>query len=229
MLKKFFRKLLFLVRLEATYAFWRSGYLKKLGWFKSFYSKEPIDVNREPIPWYTYPAIEYIKQLDFSDKEVFEYGSGNSTLFWSKISKKVISIENNQKWYEKVLKQVGENVNLKLVLDETSYIKEILNYEGFDVIIIDGSCRFECTKVAISKLKAGGMIILDNSDWYMKTTKFLRDSDLIQVDMSGMGPINVPPWTTSFFFHRDFRFQPKTNNQPEHAINAIKHYANEES
>src|SRR5688500_6442274 len=35
-----------------------------------------VDAKCNPVPWYTYPAIEYLKQLDFKDSTVFEYGSG---------------------------------------------------------------------------------------------------------------------------------------------------------
>ena len=138
--------------------------MKKIGWIDSFRLKKPIDANKQPFPWYTYPAIEYIKQLDFSDKEVFEYGSGNSTIFWSKLAKKVVSIENRKEWYEIISSKVGKNAEVKLIMDDASYIQEILNYESFDVILIDGFHRIDCAKAAINKLKYGGIIILDNSD-----------------------------------------------------------------
>jgi hypothetical protein len=35
---------------------------------------QPVNARGEPVPWYTYPAIDYLRQLDFSDKTVFEYG-----------------------------------------------------------------------------------------------------------------------------------------------------------
>lgn len=224
MLKKSFHKLLSLVNLEAPYYFWRSGYLENIGWLNSFKLKQPVDASRQAIPWYTYTAIEYIKQLDFSNKEVFEYGCGNSTIFWAKIAKSVISVENSQEWHDIVSKKLGKNAALKLPLDEDSYINEIFNYDDFDVIIIDGSYRFKCAQIAINKLKPGGLIILDNSDWHVEAAKLLRESNLIQVDMTGLGPINSYTWTTSFFFHRDFNFQPKGVNQPEHGINALKKY-----
>lgn len=227
MLKSYFLKLISLAKLEAQFRFWRSSYLQKIGWINSFNLKKPVDVDKQPLPWYTYPAIEYIKQLDFSNREVFEYGSGNSTIFWSKLAKRVVSIENNQKWYETISKRVGKNVEVKLIIDDALYIKEIINHESFDVIVVDGYHRFDCAQAAVSKLKSGGIIILDNSDWHVKTAKLLRDSNLIQVDMTGLGPINAYTWTTSFFFHRDFNLQPKSINQPEHGIGALKQYAKE--
>ncbi|MGB3510842.1 MAG: hypothetical protein WBA93_16745 [Microcoleaceae cyanobacterium] len=45
-----------------------------------------------------------------------------------------------------------------------------------------------------------GLIILDDSNWYVNT-KFLRESDLIQVDMSGFILIGWEIQVSSFFFH----------------------------
>lgn len=225
MLKNFFLKLISWLRIEAPLRFWRSGYLQKVGWIDSFRAKQAIDAERNPLPWYTYPAIEYIKQFDFSSLEVFEYGSGNSTIFWSKVADKIVSIENNYRWYETVAQKVAQNVELKLIENKDSYIKEIENYTGFDIVIIDGSYRDECAKVAVKKLNPGGMILLDNADWHVAAAKLLRDSDLIQVDMTGLGPINPYVWTTSFFLHRKFNLKPKNVNQPEHGIGALKQYA----
>jgi len=51
-----------------------------------------IDKNKNPIPWYTYPAIEYLNNLDFTDKNVFEYGSGNSSLWCKENVKKLFQL-----------------------------------------------------------------------------------------------------------------------------------------
>ena len=41
----------------------------------------PVDGAGNAIPLYTYPSIDYLEQLDFSESSVFEYGSGMSTLW----------------------------------------------------------------------------------------------------------------------------------------------------
>lgn len=35
-----------------------------------------IGKNGEPLPWYTYPCIEYLDNLDFSKKCILEFGGG---------------------------------------------------------------------------------------------------------------------------------------------------------
>lgn len=56
-------------------------------WQKDFAIERTIDekvcVDRDgnPLPWYTYPAIEYLSQFDYGEKTIFEFGCGYSSLF----------------------------------------------------------------------------------------------------------------------------------------------------
>lgn len=181
-----------------------------------------VDKNDGFIPWYTYPAIEYIKQFDFSDKTVFEFGSGNSTLFWANRCLRAISIEDNSEWFDKMKPVLSKNVDYRFFREKSEYVKSISECPGeFDIIIIDGNHRYECAIEALKKLKDDGIIILDNSDWHQKTAELLRDADLIEVDMSGFGPINGYTWTTSFFLSRQVKLKPLHKNQPISGIGAI--------
>jgi len=188
-----------------------------------------IDGQGRPIPWYTYPAIEYVTQFDLSNRRVFEYGAGNSTFFWSSLAERVVSVEDDEGWYQKLRGRVGENVALTFAPDKQDYLHWIAQAEmSFDVISIDGKYRDECAQISLDHLHPGGMIILDNSDWWVNAAKILREADLIQVDMSGFTPINGYTSTTSFFLHRDFRFSSRCQHQPRHSIGALKHYAPEQ-
>ncbi len=199
----------------------------EFGQYRTMKLWDCIDSNGDPIPWYSYPAIEYIKQLDFSDKSVFEYGSGNSTRFWACRCKKLVSIENDRAWYEKIKKKLpstSTSVEYKLFDSESDYIESIRKYpDKWDVIIIDGINRYDCAIEALKRLKEDGLIILDNSDWKEKTSKLLRDADLIEVDMSGFGPINGYTSTTSFYFSRKVKLMPAHERQPIHGIGSLKH------
>ncbi len=191
--------------------------------YNHFYTtlkRKCVDRKGEPIPWYTYPAIDYIKRVDFSHRTIFEYGSGNSTLFWGKRASKVISVEDNPKWFQEIAKKASPNILIKLITKKLEYVNEIMNYPyKFDVIIIDGEhSRFQCAQKAMLKLNNGGMIILDNSENYFKTANTLRESGLIQIDMTGFGPIQGNTWTTSFFLNRDFIFYPIGIDQPSPVI-----------
>jgi hypothetical protein len=181
---------------------------------------QAVDADGRAVPWYTYPAIEYLRQLDFSDKTVFEYGSGNSTLFWGAAAKRVVSAEEDERWYASLKAKLPANCELVLETDLARYVDVIRRYpEGFDVIVVDGAARgrtrLKCSHAALESLRPGGLIILDNSDWLPESSRVLRESGLIQVDMTGFVPINGNTQTTSLFFHREFVTRPKGSRLPQ--------------
>lgn len=179
---------------------------------KSLLSGRPIDKSGLPIPWYTYSAIEYVNSLDLKDCEIFEYGSGMGSMYWSRKSKSIISVESDPSWYKTGLKRIASNSKLILESDPNRYPEVINRFGKFDIVIIDGIERLECAKQSIKHLKTGGMIILDNSDWYKKTTKYLTQKSIFQVDYMGIGPVNRYMWATSFYY-----FNSKLNIPRKHA------------
>jgi hypothetical protein len=195
---------------------------EKYGYSKSVIAGKAIGLNDTPIAWYTYPAFEFIDQFDYSNSIVFEWGAGYSTLYWARVAKKVVSIEDNNDWYKEIDKKRPENVTLVFKENEEDYINAIKSEDKFDVIIIDGSHRFKCASLAPKYLNDNGFIILDNSDWMPNTAEMLRNLGLIQVDMSGVGPVCKYTWTTSIFMHRNFNFKSKYGQQPKPSIAAIK-------
>jgi Methyltransferase domain len=197
----------------------------KYGYLRSVAIEMPVSVNGDPYPWYTYPALEYLRQLNFSTKTVFEYGSGQSTLFWAGRAATVVSVEHNQAWYEHVRAKLPANCTLLYERDSDDYAAAIQRFQQpFDVIVIDGlvkgRTRLKCARAAVQRLRPGGMIILDNSDWLPESSRHLRESGLIEIDMTGFAPGNDYTCTTSFYLHRDFAFQPADDRQPQPGIGA---------
>jgi hypothetical protein len=186
---------------------------------RSVLTQSCVDRDGRPIPWYTYPAVEYVKQLDLRSARVFEYGAGNSTLFWASVAREVISVDDDEAWFTKLKPTLPANCALELETDLNRYSEVIHRHPGgFDVIVVDGaargSTRLRCARNAMAHLRPGGMVILDNSDWLPESARTLRDADLIQVDMTGFVPIGGHTQTTSFFLHREFRWQPRGDRQP---------------
>ena len=181
------------------------------GQWRSIREKASVDNERNPIPWYTYPAIEYVKRLDVSDKSVFEWGSGNSSLFWAARVEQIVSIEHDSDWFDFVNKGKLPNQEVVHLQEKTEYVGAILSRKRkFDIIVIDGEYRCECSENAVKCLNDAGLIILDNSDWWPRATEILRQHGLIQIDFSGFGPLVGFTTTTSLFlsetFSRAFRF-----------------------
>ncbi len=185
------------------------------GYERSLDEGVPVDGSGAPIPLYTYPAIEYLRQLDFSDAVVFEYGSGQSTVFWSARARKVYAVEHDPDWRARLERQGLANVQV-LAADEASYVGAIEGAEpDYDVVIVDGhGHRYDCAVAGRAKLKAGGLMLLDNADWHPNTAAFLRDSGLIQIDMTGFKPTYYHASTTSLFLERGFARKPASGRQP---------------
>ena len=105
-----------------------------------------------PVPWITYPCFEFLSRLDFSNANIFEFGSGSSTLWWSKRAKSVNSIERDENWYENIKAQCPSNVTIELCKNEGKYAGTILTKNiNFDVIVIDGAVRYPCVETALKK------------------------------------------------------------------------------
>ncbi len=187
----------------------------------------PLDRAGDPLPLYTFPAIEYLTQFDYRDKAVFEYGAGNSTLFWMHRALRVVSVENNGDWYRSLGPRLLDNVDF-LLEEGDGFPYCIERYaEPFDVIVIDGSgYRYDCAKVALEHLAPGGMIILDNSDWHHLTAALLKRSGLLQVDMTGFKPTEHHTSTTSLFLHREFDFKTLEARQPAFGLGSKPAHSN---
>jgi hypothetical protein len=188
------------------------------GYLKSAAAGRSIDAAGNPLPWITYPAIEFLKQLDLTNKSLFEYGCGGSTLFWSRLVRHVESVEDNEAWVREVRAVLPANCTLSLEPYPEDYVNAVARGGPYDIIVIDGHSRIKCSEVAPGHLKPGGFIILDNADWFPEASANLRQAGLIEVDVAGMAPIADFVSTTSFYFHHEFRNQPKGDRQPRGAI-----------
>lgn len=50
------------------------------------------------LPWMTYDAIDYLSEICKPEMNIFEWGSGGSTLFFAKRCNQIISIEHDVEW-----------------------------------------------------------------------------------------------------------------------------------
>ena len=75
------------------------NYFNKIGFISSLEKKIPIDSNSKPIPWFTYSFVDFLVPRINKEFRLFEYGSGNSTLFLSPFVKYIDSVEHDLKFY----------------------------------------------------------------------------------------------------------------------------------
>lgn len=111
-------------------------------------------------PWYTKQFLNILDTWDVSSWKVFEYGCGNSTLWWKKKARTVLSVDANEDWAKKTKSYFTRNKK-----DFIEFPLKLINEEKFDCIIIDGEpieWRDDCTEIALKSIKNNGIIIIDN-------------------------------------------------------------------
>jgi hypothetical protein len=192
--------------LELNVQFVKRGYLKDMGWIESRKTKLPVDRFGNAIPWITFPSLAFLNDRVKEDMQVFEYGSGNSTLWFSQRVGKVISVEHDGEWYATMKDLVASHSNVDYLLRGRANdlyaetIKEVGDL--FDIIVLDGRDRVKCCLNSVKYLKSDGIIIWDNSDRikYLDGYTYLNAMGFKRLDFYGLGPINPNSWCTSIFY-----------------------------
>ncbi len=181
------------------------GYLLDTGWLNSFRSQMPVDLEQKPLPWVTYPFIDFIVGRLHKDMRIFEYGSGNSTLFYAERVHEVHAVEHNMDWYSKISKSLPNNAKIyhkELIRDgEYARFATSLNTQ-FDIIVVDGRDRVNCCFQSLMALRDGGVIVLDDSEReeYKPGIDFLKDKGFKEIPFWGMAPgLNMRKCTTIFY------------------------------
>lgn len=165
------------------------------------------DLNAEIRPWWCEAAANLVRQriCNLKGLNVFEWGSGNSTLFWERYADKVISIEHDKSWCEKMKLQISKQTEIKYYELEygKDYCNAICNEEGtFDIILIDGRDRVRCAKNCICKLSKNGVVIWDDTErnYYDEGIMFLKEKGFKQLELTGIMPGGLAKQYTSIFY-----------------------------
>jgi predicted O-methyltransferase YrrM len=132
-------------------------------------------------PWLTPEAVRLLtSMLRRSDRGV-EFGSGRSTIWFAERVGYLTSVEHDKLWHQRVsvtLRDRGlTNVDYILALqDQPPELGEISKYAGtvhtfedatLDFTLVDGQYREYVTKLIMPKIRSGGLLIIDNVNWYL--------------------------------------------------------------
>lgn len=113
-------------------------------WLKSL---QPDYLLDQPSAWLTFDAIEFLKSHLREGMQVFEYGSGGSTLFWLSYGASCVSIEHDPNWYNLmqprfegvdridyrlVLPEPVENNDARDIADPSLYLSEDVSFNGYN-------------------------------------------------------------------------------------------------
>lgn len=183
-----------------------NGFLFETGWINSVRRKQAINKNDEPIAWLTYPFLYFIEEKLQLSHKVFEYGSGNSTIYFSNKVNEITSIEHNLEYYKTMLSKLESKKNVRYYyceINELDYPQAIEKFnEKYHIILIDGRQRVECIKRAINYLYDSGVIIFDNSlrDRYRDGIEFLTKNGFKHIHFRGLNPLGHSLTVTTIFY-----------------------------
>lgn len=177
------------------------------GYFRSAFKMAAVSKNGQPLPWYTYPSIEFLKYRNYQNKIILEFGGGQSSLWWACRAKQVVTLEGDEAWYEEIRDRMPNNVELCYVsmenkemnISDVTRTLEDKKYSKYDVIIIDGLYRYEMIPIALRYLADDGILVCDNAEGY-GFYEGLKESGLCRVDFFGNAPGVVLPHATSIYF-----------------------------
>jgi hypothetical protein len=139
---------------DCAYAFITAIVRKTVGW-------------RAPVPWIALSALRHVKKSLSQDAAIFEWGCGMSTLWYDRNYREVHSVEDNPTWYQNMSSRTKSA--RVYFLENEAYVKKFSSFPAgyFDLVVIDGSHRLRCFNEVMrdfSPIKAGGIIVIDNSD-----------------------------------------------------------------
>ncbi len=162
--------------------------------------------NHPDHPWLTQQAVSilstYLRPTDVG----VETGSGRSTVWFARHVGRLISIEHHQDWYGRVqamLRDAGlTNVDYRLApLDvkeeegeRSGYVAAMRTLEtaSLDFALIDGVYRDSCAWAALPLLKPGGLLVIDNVNWFFPSQSYSPNSRRVAQGAS------TPTWNEAY-------------------------------
>ena len=158
------------------------------------------------LPWLPYSVIEALAPRARA-ASVFEYGGGGSTLWLGALAARVTTVEHDQEWYEALTRATSDLANAAVLWrsldlsDGEAYVSAIEEYddECFDIVIVDGRRRVECVRRAMSKVRPGGVLVLDDSDRPKYGAARTVLAGWSPRDHFGLVPCKDRPGTTTIF------------------------------
>lgn len=175
----------------------------------------------DALPWYTWDCVHWLEEWLKPDMQVWEWGSGGSTLFFAQRVARVVSVEHDGACADKLRESLREfdlesKVELLVIPPEKGHIAEyesrddaflnthnfrryaqvIRDYDTFDLVAVDGRARNGCMKEGIAHVKQA--ILMDD----IERKYYVRGADLVPREWKrtvywGHGPYHWPEWGTS--------------------------------
>jgi predicted O-methyltransferase YrrM len=176
-----------------------------------FSKRSPLELG---IPWWSFGAVKFLGGRLRADQEVFEFGSGGSTIFIGSKVRSLTCVEDERQWVDHVVEAAAKR-GLKGVsvlyrpfdfwktesFGQSDYLLA-LDGRSYDVIVVDGKewsdqVRDQCFWRAEDHIKKGGLIILDDAWRYPQLKN--RNRALRWREFKGLGYFRAGVTSTAVF------------------------------
>jgi hypothetical protein len=144
------------------------GQVKYLWRWARHLRRSPLTVG---MPWLPYRVVDRLQRSISKDSRAFEFGGGGSTVWFSSRVAQIVTAEHDEEWFRDLRSVLGETENVTLLYrrpddDYADYVASIRAFpdDHFDVVVVDGRERVRCFTESWSKVKRGGLLVLDDSD-----------------------------------------------------------------
>lgn len=169
------------------------SYLYTTGWMRSLRESKPVDKDGREVPWMCYPVIRFLENRLHKGLDLFEFGSGHSTLFYARLVRSVTSVEYDEAWIQTVSARAPDNVSLifRKRDEDGEYCRSIRSTgQRFDVVVVDGRDRVNCIGQSMDALTTAGVIVLDDSQRqiYAEGIDYARAKGFRALDFEGLKP-----------------------------------------
>ena len=158
-----------------------SHYLQSSGWMESIRTRQPLRGGM-PIPWFTYPAIEFFDSMVLEGKTVLEVGSGFSTLYWAQRGCRGVSLEIDPEWANSVshtLSGIADSGSISVVNVSDSLPKPGLKARVF----LDSQQIEKLTAIPEKEFPEESLIMIENETTIIDSlVDHLPNCDLFVVD-----------------------------------------------
>jgi hypothetical protein len=137
--------------------------------------------RRNPnLPWLTADMVKVLDSWLRPTDVGLEWGSGRSTVWFAKRVAHLTSVEHDPVWASWVEQMLQDNDLQGRVTYHVLKVAEpeisISNYvnccstcpaESLDFCLVDGIARDDCAVACLDWIKPGGVVIVDNVNWYL--------------------------------------------------------------
>lgn len=126
-------------------------------------------------PWLTPQAISILDSWLQPCDVGLEWGAGRSTLWIGKRVARLDSVECDPRWHKYVSERAPPSVTCHFFPyfpgedPSQPYVRFADSFadQSLDFVLVDGIGRAHCAAVALRKLKPGGLLIIDNANWFI--------------------------------------------------------------